>query len=331
MVAGEFCALEEVHRKHLKGSSSDVGRRNLVHIVRVLHSCRSSKKGWPSSMSLAIKNIFLYHISCCWRVELMSNARAAIWCQKCLSISCHQNTLAMSDDFDDIGVGATKLHGLAMWSMERGCLWQRIVVGIIPKLRQIIAPGCRSHKGLSHLRHYQSYRLCTSMEDGQQLSSRMANYLMIQTLYPVLRPTELATVAAGNPNRPVDGVNTIGILLTSAKVNTAAGYPSVSTEDEGRDPDYISIACLGTRQRFRKRLVVGLFNDLRRLYKQMYVLISRHWRIEGEIVKVCGCNALGSPRFGTALHLMKFMFSNGSACDELIHPLESIPTLNMVK
>eukprot|EP01018_Ginkgo_biloba_P035780 Gb_37475 [translate_table: standard] len=74
-----------------------------------------------------------------------------------------------------------------------------------------------------------------------------------QTLYPVWRPTELAVVAAGNPDRPVDGVSTIGMFLTSAKVNTAIGYPSVSIEDEGRDPDCISLACLGTRQRFRDR------------------------------------------------------------------------------
>eukprot|EP01018_Ginkgo_biloba_P039624 Gb_12872 [translate_table: standard] len=52
-------------------------------------------------------------------------------------------------------------------------------------------------------------------------------------------------------DRPVDGIHTIGMLLTSTKANTVAGYPSVSTEDEGRDPDYISLACLGTRQRFR--------------------------------------------------------------------------------
>eukprot|EP01018_Ginkgo_biloba_P001083 Gb_18585 [translate_table: standard] len=65
------------------------------------------------------------------------------------------------------------------------------------------------------------------------------------------RPTELATVVAGNPDRPVDGVNTIGILLTLSKTNTVAGYPGVSVEDEGRNPDYISLACLETRQRFR--------------------------------------------------------------------------------
>eukprot|EP01018_Ginkgo_biloba_P030640 Gb_21542 [translate_table: standard] len=38
---------------------------------------------------------------------------------------------------------------------------------------------------------------------------------------------ELAVVAASNPNRPVDGVNTIGMLLTSAKADTEAGYPGV--------------------------------------------------------------------------------------------------------
>eukprot|EP01018_Ginkgo_biloba_P007170 Gb_18299 [translate_table: standard] len=60
----------------------------------------------------------------------------------------------------------------------------------------------------------------------------------------------LAAVADGNPDRPVDGVNTIGILLTSAKANTVTSYPAVSAEDEGRDPNYILLACLKTRQRF---------------------------------------------------------------------------------
>eukprot|EP01018_Ginkgo_biloba_P015949 Gb_02209 [translate_table: standard] len=73
-----------------------------------------------------------------------------------------------------------------------------------------------------------------------------------QTLYPVWRPTELAAVAAGNPDRPVDGVNTIGMLLTSVKANTAAGYLGILAKDEGRDLDYYcSLACLGMRQRFR--------------------------------------------------------------------------------
>eukprot|EP01018_Ginkgo_biloba_P017560 Gb_32419 [translate_table: standard] len=58
-----------------------------------------------------------------------------------------------------------------------------------------------------------------------------------QTLYPMWRPTGLAVVVVGNPSRPVDGVNTIGMLLTSTKANTDAGYPGISAEDEGRDPD----------------------------------------------------------------------------------------------
>eukprot|EP01018_Ginkgo_biloba_P029534 Gb_22651 [translate_table: standard] len=49
----------------------------------------------------------------------------------------------------------------------------------------------------------------------------------------------------------VDGVNTIGMLLTSAKADTKVGYPGVSAKDEGRDPDYFSLAWLRTRQRFR--------------------------------------------------------------------------------
>eukprot|EP01018_Ginkgo_biloba_P009994 Gb_08505 [translate_table: standard] len=72
-----------------------------------------------------------------------------------------------------------------------------------------------------------------------------------QTLYPVRRPTGLAVATADNPGRPVDGVNTIGMLLTSTKADTEAGYPGIPTEDEGRDPDYFSLACLETRQRFR--------------------------------------------------------------------------------
>eukprot|EP01018_Ginkgo_biloba_P001617 Gb_04392 [translate_table: standard] len=62
---------------------------------------------------------------------------------------------------------------------------------------------------------------------------------------------ELVVVVAGNPDRPIDGITTIEMLLTLVKANTAAGYPGVSTADEGRDPDYISLTCLGTRQRFR--------------------------------------------------------------------------------
>eukprot|EP01018_Ginkgo_biloba_P000380 Gb_01540 [translate_table: standard] len=54
-----------------------------------------------------------------------------------------------------------------------------------------------------------------------------------QILYLVWRPAELAVAAAGNLGRPVDGVNTIGMLLTSVKVYTKARYPSVSTKDEG--------------------------------------------------------------------------------------------------
>eukprot|EP01018_Ginkgo_biloba_P014450 Gb_35080 [translate_table: standard] len=72
-----------------------------------------------------------------------------------------------------------------------------------------------------------------------------------QTLYSVWRPTKLAAVASGNLDRPIDGVNTIGMILTSAKANTADGYPGVLAKDEGRDPDYFSLSCLTTRQRFR--------------------------------------------------------------------------------
>eukprot|EP01018_Ginkgo_biloba_P015073 Gb_04526 [translate_table: standard] len=79
-----------------------------------------------------------------------------------------------------------------------------------------------------------------------------------QTLYPVWRPIELATIVAGNPDRSVDGVNTIGMFLTSAKANTVAGYLGVSTEDESRDPNYIPLACLGMRQRFK---CGGVLND----------------------------------------------------------------------
>eukprot|EP01018_Ginkgo_biloba_P020936 Gb_17245 [translate_table: standard] len=123
----------------------------------------------------------------------------------------------------------------------------------------------------------------TSMEDGQQCStgsreqngasSLMGCYIKIkicpmrwtarqwwlfsqQTLYPVLQPIGLAVVAASNPDRPVDSVNTIRMLLTSAKANTAAGYQSVSVEDEGRDRDYISLACLGMRQSSHREVLL---------------------------------------------------------------------------
>eukprot|EP01018_Ginkgo_biloba_P028650 Gb_13398 [translate_table: standard] len=93
----------------------------------------------------------------------------------------------------------------------------------------------------------------------------MANggYFSQQTLYLVWRPTELAAVAAGNPDKPVDGVNTIGMLLTSAMANIEAGYPGIPAEDEGRDPDHFFTACLRTRQRFR---CGGVLDD------QMYLM-----------------------------------------------------------
>eukprot|EP01018_Ginkgo_biloba_P039466 Gb_17387 [translate_table: standard] len=72
-----------------------------------------------------------------------------------------------------------------------------------------------------------------------------------KTLYLMWRPTGLAAAAAGNPGRLTDGVKTIGMLLTSVKADTEASYPSIPTEAEGRDLDYISLACLETRQRFR--------------------------------------------------------------------------------
>eukprot|EP01018_Ginkgo_biloba_P000952 Gb_23299 [translate_table: standard] len=56
---------------------------------------------------------------------------------------------------------------------------------------------------------------------------------------------ELAIVATGNPDIPIDGVNTIGMLLTSAKANIDAGYLGILTEDEGRDPDYFSLLVSG--------------------------------------------------------------------------------------
>eukprot|EP01018_Ginkgo_biloba_P025194 Gb_00620 [translate_table: standard] len=67
----------------------------------------------------------------------------------------------------------------------------------------------------------------------------------------VLRPIGLAVVATRNPGRPVDGINTIGMLLTSMKVDIEAGYQGFLAEDEGRDLDYILLACLKKRQRFR--------------------------------------------------------------------------------
>eukprot|EP01018_Ginkgo_biloba_P010745 Gb_11499 [translate_table: standard] len=46
-----------------------------------------------------------------------------------------------------------------------------------------------------------------------------------------------------------DGINTIGMLLSLAKVDIAIGYPGVLTEDEGRDLDYILLAYLKMKQR----------------------------------------------------------------------------------
>eukprot|EP01018_Ginkgo_biloba_P033070 Gb_05463 [translate_table: standard] len=95
-------------------------------------------------------------------------------------------------------------------------------------------------------------------------------------------PDYISLACLRTRQRPIDGVNTIGMFLTSPKANTAAGDPGVLEEDEGRDPDYISLACLRTRQR---RWVVGSFNDPRHLYKPMYVSISRHGRSEGQ--RIC--------------------------------------------
>eukprot|EP01018_Ginkgo_biloba_P032604 Gb_35124 [translate_table: standard] len=61
----------------------------------------------------------------------------------------------------------------------------------------------------------------------------------------------LATAMARNTGRPIDAINTIGMFLTLVKVDIDVGYLGILTEDEGRDPDYISLACLGTRQRFK--------------------------------------------------------------------------------
>eukprot|EP01018_Ginkgo_biloba_P013617 Gb_08398 [translate_table: standard] len=57
--------------------------------------------------------------------------------------------------------------------------------------------------------------------------------------------SKLAIIADGNPDRLVDGVNTIGMLLTSTKVNTTTSYLSGLAEDEGRDPDYFSLLVSG--------------------------------------------------------------------------------------
>eukprot|EP01018_Ginkgo_biloba_P025137 Gb_21704 [translate_table: standard] len=150
----------------------------------------------------------------------------------------------------------------------------------------------------------------------------------------------LTTVAAGNPDRPVDGVNTIGMLLTSAKANTAAGYPGVSTEDEGRDPDYISLACLETRQRFRcggvlddqclnsnvMSLNILMYNEavsnwvvqqpLPPIYTLFYVVYEISKNREG---RSRGRNAQGSPRFGTAPHLIESLFSSLCISHEGVH------------
>eukprot|EP01018_Ginkgo_biloba_P023864 Gb_15779 [translate_table: standard] len=120
-------------------------------------------------------------------------------------------------------------------------------------------PSCRRHQEqnrrgrvgiiLTDCRRWKKSKEMSVMVRGGAIIIRC--YWTEQTLYLVWWPTRLATTAAGNPGRLVDGVNTIEMLLTLVKANTEAGYPSVSTEDEGRDPDYISLACLGTRQRFR--------------------------------------------------------------------------------
>eukprot|EP01018_Ginkgo_biloba_P039868 Gb_34709 [translate_table: standard] len=72
---------------------------------------------------------------------------------------------------------------------------------------------------------------------------------------------EVVDVTDGNPDRLVDGVNTIGILLTSSKADTEDGYLSILTEDEGRDPNYFSLACIKTRQRYGWQLDCSTTSD----------------------------------------------------------------------
>eukprot|EP01018_Ginkgo_biloba_P000986 Gb_03692 [translate_table: standard] len=134
----------------------------------------------------------------------------------------------------------------------------------------------RIHGGMRLSEPLTSGSVVTSMEDAQQLSSRMASYFITMEIgsreknasplwnwiatgsreqngsSSLMGCCKLAVVTVGNPDRPVDGVNTIGMLLTSAKADTAASYPGILAEDKGRDPDYYcSLAYLGMRQRFR--------------------------------------------------------------------------------
>eukprot|EP01018_Ginkgo_biloba_P036359 Gb_12972 [translate_table: standard] len=88
----------------------------------------------------------------------------------------------------------------------------------------------------------------------------------------------LAVAVAGHLGRSVDGTYTIGMFLTSTKVDTEADYPGIPTKDEGNDPNYFSLACLGTRQRFR----CGGVSEDKGSVKE-HVLIKNAKTKEGEV------------------------------------------------
>eukprot|EP01018_Ginkgo_biloba_P030210 Gb_37851 [translate_table: standard] len=127
----------------------------------------------------------------------------------------------------------------------------------------------------------------------------------------------LVTPANGNPGRLVDGIYTIGMLLTSAMVDIKAGYPGIPTEDEGRDPDYFSLACLGTRQRCGWPLGCSTASDP---YIFVFV-VDRGEKSVRELPSIVLLRAIPSLR--TAPYLNgAFAFSHIILCDVCLSTIE---------
>eukprot|EP01018_Ginkgo_biloba_P005225 Gb_22063 [translate_table: standard] len=87
----------------------------------------------------------------------------------------------------------------------------------------------------------------------------------------------MAIVATGNPDRPVDGINTIVMLLTSVTTDTEVGCQGVLAEDEARDPDYILLTCLRMRQWFR---CGGVLDGLNVIIMSLKHILMRRWAVD---------------------------------------------------
>eukprot|EP01018_Ginkgo_biloba_P009899 Gb_09366 [translate_table: standard] len=95
------------------------------------------------------------------------------------------------------------------------------------------------------------------MQDFNSIRHRQTSTFQIYIM--VWRPIGLVADATDNLGRPVGGIYTVRMFLISLKVDIEVGYPSNPTKDESKDPNYFSLACLGTRQEFR---CGGVLDDL---------------------------------------------------------------------